>query len=72
MKIRPVPRIHGDVPGSVKSGHSIQEKLVAKPVDVEPKEAASRYCSRLTSGVVRVSTEEVDKDVPGNETRSRK
>jgi len=43
MKILLVPGIHGDVPGCVKSGHSVQEKLVAKPVDVEPKEAASRY-----------------------------
>lgn len=58
--------------GCVRSGRLVQEKLLAVPIDGEPKESTSRNLSRLISNVVRVSTEEVDKEVPGDETRSSK
>ena len=55
-----------------KSGHSVVEKSVAKPIDGEPKELASRHGSRLISSVVTVSTEEVAEEVLCDETRSSK
>ena len=45
---------------------------MAKLVDGEPKESASRHGSRLISSVVTVSTEEVAEEVLCDETRSSK